>query len=123
MSSGVFQTVGYLATYDTEVHPIRVQPETLAASINSVTNSAAATPITNQVSALVSRGRRSLGLVARTVTLRSPATGQPTGYKADSITRIPALTEAFYNEAIRGRTCTYLGVAFTVVGRSPEKAS
>jgi len=123
MSAGVFTNTLYRASYGdgTAVHPIRVQPETIAAAIGATTNAAPTTAQTNPIQARVSGSKRSIGLIARSVTLQAPATGQPTGYKALGVTRIPALTQAFYDAATKGVTCTYLGVAFTVVSRSLER--
>lgn len=122
MSAGAFTISRYAASYDTEIHPIRVQPETLAAAIGATTNAAPTGSVTNPISAVVSRGRRARGLIPRTVALRAPATGQPDGYLPNGITVIPALQESFFNAAIAGVNVTYLGSTFTVAFRSPELA-
>jgi len=123
MSAGVFSLVGYTANYDADqIHPIRVQPETIAAAIAGTTNAAPAGAVTNPISAVISLNRGSLGLRPRYVVLQAPLTGQPDGYAPGGITRIPALQEAFWTAAIKGVTCTYLGVAFTVISREPERA-
>jgi len=127
MSAGVFTKTKYAASYGggTEIHPIRVQPETITCTVNSVANSAPAGAVTNPISALVTRGRRAKGLIVRTVTLRAPATGQPTGYKPLGLTTIPCLTEAFFNAcaaATDATTVSYLGVTgFTVSYVSDER--
>lgn len=120
MSAGAFVRARYGASYALEVHPIRVQPETLAATIGGTVNAAPAGAITNPISARASGSKRSLGLNARKVQLAAPATNPPAGYQAGGVTSIPALGEAFYNLAIKGTTCTYLGAAFTVVSRTTE---
>lgn len=123
MSAGVFTRSKYEATYGTppnQIHPIRVQPETIAAEIDSTPNDPPTGDITVPISAIISRGKRAKGLIPRIVTLQLPATGQPTGYKAGSIVRIPALTPAFYAAATPGAECTYLGVTCTVVSASNE---
>lgn len=125
MSAGVFVRSSYAASYSTTpvfLHPILVQPETLTAQIGAVINAAPTTGTDNPISAVTSRNKRQRGLIPRTVTLQAPATGQPTGYKPLGYTVIPALTEAFYNVAIKGAICDYLGIDFTVVSRSPELA-
>lgn len=123
MSAGAFEIAVYSATYEVgETHPILVQPETRAASIGSVTNAGVDAAPSNPISARVTGSRRGIGLFARTVTLRLPATDQPAGYLPLSRIRIPALTETFWNAAIRGATCTYLGVNCDVVGRAREEA-
>lgn len=120
MSAGAFVISRYEASYAANIHPIRVQPETTAASIGGTDNDPPAGVVNNPISVVVSRGRRSRGLIPRTVTLRAPATGQPAGYLALGLTTIPALTEAFFTAATAGAEVTYLGATFTVVGRSPE---
>ena len=105
MSAGSFTTAKYEAAYNTvaaQVHPIRVQPETLEASIDSVTNDQTSANLTSPISAVISRGVRAKGLRPRTVTIQFPATGQPSGYKAGGTTVIPALTGEFYSAAIVG---------------------
>lgn len=122
MSAGAFEISRYQASYNggTEIHPIKIQPETLLAEINGVANDAPTGALTNPISASVSKGKREYGLCARFVTLRAPATGQPTGYEPRGLTKIPALTTAFFDEANRGVTCTYLGASFTVVSSTQE---
>lgn len=120
MSAGLFVRSKYFCTDTGSIHPIRVQPETVSAAIGSSTNAAPTGAIANNISARVSGGRRSLGLTARRVNLQSPATAQPTGYKPSGITSIPALQEAFFNAAVKGATCNYLGAAYTVVSRTQE---
>jgi len=122
MSAGAFVRSRYAASYETTaIHPIRVQPETALASIGGTANAAPAGAISNPIQARVGGGRRQIGLQARSITLEAPTTGQPAGYAPGGITRIPALTEAFYNLAAKGVTCTYLGAAFQVVSRSAER--
>lgn len=114
MSSGAFSKSKYAASYGdgTNIHPIRVQPETITCSVNSVANTAPTGAVTSPISALVSRGRRARGLIVRTVTLRADATTPPTGYKPGGLTTIPCLTTAFFNAcaaATDTTTVSYLG--------------
>lgn len=122
MSAGTFVRSRYAANYGagTSIHPIRVQVETVGAAIGGTTNNPPVGAVNNPISARSSNGRRSLGLTPRFVTLQAPATGAPTGYQPGGTTRIPALTDTFFNAAATGVTCTYLGAAFIVVSRSPE---
>jgi hypothetical protein len=124
MSAGNFLRSRYAASYGagTAIHPIRVQPETLAASIGGTTNDPPEGAISNPISASVSRGKREKGLKPRTISIQFPATGQPTGYKASGTTVIVGLTIEFWNLAIPGAVINYLGVACTVIGRSAEEA-
>lgn len=125
MSAGIFITTKYTATYGggINIHPIRAQPETLVATHTGTANAAPVGAATSPISARSSTGRRALGLLPRSVTLKAPATGQPTGYKPEGITRIPCLTEAFYNKCLKGTIVSYLGVNWIVVGVSPERVS
>jgi len=121
MSAGAFTRSRYQASYDNDmIHPIRVQPETEDAASNLVFNQPPSGSANSPISARVSGGKRTLGLTARRIILEAPSSGQPSGYLAKGITSIPALNIAFYNAATKGSVCTYLGVEFNVVGRSPE---
>lgn len=118
MSAGAFQ----VSKYETDagaIHPIRVQPETLAAAIGETANTAPDGETDGEGSASVGRGRRANGINARLVRLKFGNT-PPAGYLANGTTTIPALTPEFYDAATRGATGTYLGAAVTVSGRSPE---
>lgn len=122
MSAGPFLLTFYEASYlSTAIHPIRVQEETIAAVIGTVGNTPPAGPATNPIQARVSGGRRTIGLLARLIRLRLPATGQPTGYKPSSILTIPALNLEVFTAATKGAEADYLGVTCTVVGRSAER--
>lgn len=124
MSAGIFSFVFYQASYAALTHPIRVQPETLLASTGSpaVTNITAAGPATNRISARATGSKRAIGLVARRVTLSLTSATPPAGYKAGSITTIPALTTAFFAACTPNATVTYLGATWRVVGTIAEIA-
>lgn len=122
MSAGAFTFTVYTASYaDGAAHPIRVQPETLAATAGGIANAAAdGVDANNPISAMVSASKRSLGLHARTVTLELTGT-PPTGYKVGSRVRIPCLTEGFYDAvAIKGTPVTYLGTTWRTSYVTPE---
>lgn len=127
MSSGLFQITAYNASYDAaQVHKIKVQPETLALSVGSVVNSAPTVLPTSPISAMVSKSKRSLGLHAATVTLKSTATtASPAGYAVGSITTIPLLNESIRSAVASATSATavsYLGVTtWKIYGYSPEK--
>lgn len=120
MSAGEFQR----AVYETDAGnfaSVRVQPETLAAEIDGVTNAEATGSVNQEARAQVSKGKRTIGINCRTVTLRFTGT-PPTGYSGDPVT-IPALTPAFYaacNPNSETATGTYLSAPVEAVGRSPE---
>ena len=118
MSSGPFSPSKYQTDQNNIVN-IKVQPETLDASIGGQTNTSATGSLTAGFpSAKVSGTNRTIGISARTVSIKLTAT--LSGYKNDSTLKIPALTQAFYNACQVGATGTYLGTACRVVGRSPE---
>lgn len=118
MSAGAFEISKY-QTNEGNVHPIRIQPETLAAAIGATTNAAPAAEADGEGSASVSKGRRANGINARLVRLRFTA-APPAGYQANGTITIPALLPAFYDAAKKGAEATYLGTACVVSGRSPE---
>lgn len=100
---------------------VKVQPETLAAVMDGVTNAAGAGPVNQEASASVSSGKRTIGVNCRTVTLRWTGDA-PDGYSGDDVV-IPALTPAFYEACdpnAVGVTGTYLESGVIPVGRSPE---
>lgn len=125
MSAGAFVRSRYAASYlGTAIHPIKVQPETIAASIVGTpanTNAAPTGAGTNPISAQVSRSTRALGLHARLISLRISGT-PPTGYSSGSTVRIPGLNVAFFQACqLPGAQVTYLGTTWNVVGTRSEE--
>lgn len=118
MSSGAYLNSKYQSDSG-NVYPIRVQPETTSATINSVANAAPAGAIDQEVSAKVSKGNRGIGVKPRSVTVRW--TAAPDGYEPTSLIRIPILTQTVYNGITKGQTVSYLGASGTVVSKSPER--
>lgn len=122
MSAGLFTKTFYQADYATPapIHPIKVQPETTEATCGAATNASVATATTNPIQCSVSRGRRSIGLIARILYLQLTGT-PPTGYAPGSRTKIPALTTEFYNTALQPEAeVNYLGTTWKVIGSSAE---
>lgn len=123
MSAGAFVRSKYQASYDTDqIHPIRVQPETIALAEDGAptnTNAAPTTDITNPISAIVSKGRRGLGLHPRKFNLQLTGT-PPATYITGSKVSIPILTTTFYNSIAVGSDVTYLGTTWQVISKSPE---
>lgn len=117
MSAGAFVRSKYEAN-DGTIHPIKIQPETLAANLGGA-NAAPAADTDSDISARVTGGNRELGLRARSVSIKFTAAA-PDGYKADQVYRIPILTPARWDSITTNTTGTYLGVACQVVGKSPE---
>jgi hypothetical protein len=118
MSAGSFTRSRYEADSG-EIHPVRVQPETILASIGGSANAAPTGTVTNGISARVSGSSRRFGLRCRSVTLRWTG-AVPEGYEDDGFVRIPILTPAVYNAISRGSTGTYLTLPVEVVGKTPE---
>lgn len=118
MSAGNFSNSKYEADSGT-IYRIKVQPETVSASIGGA-NTAPAGTIDGEGSARVGGGNRQYGIKARSVTIRFTAT-PPDGYAENQTYRVPILTPTRYNAINIGTTGTYLGVACEVVGKNPER--
>lgn len=124
MSAGTFIRSRYQASYGggTAIHPIRVQPETIAFDAGSDTNDPPSGAINNPISAKISLSSRGLGLRPRFVTIQLPSTSTPpTGYRAGSITKIPILTPGVFASLAPGDEVTYLGVPWSVVSTTAEE--
>lgn len=116
MSAGSFVIAAYVASYALEtVHPIRVQPETIAAQ-PVVPDAAPTSPI----SAHVSGSKRSIGLIPRKVTLRDDILAPPDGYEPSGRLTIPILDPDAWNGITKGSSLNYLGIDMVVVSKSPE---
>jgi len=122
MSAGAFVYSSYEANYGagTSIHPIKVQPETIAAAIGATDNAAGGT-VNNPISASVSGSRRGMGLFARLVRARITGT-PPDGYSANSTITIPALNVAFFTAAVKGAELDYLGTTWEITGTTVEEA-
>lgn len=125
MSAGAFTRANYQASYNpAAIHPIRVQPETLALSVtvggSTVTNTGSASALTTPTSVRVGGGRRRRGVNARLIRIQFSGT-PPTGYKAGSTITLPAINPALL-AAPNGATGTYLGAAIVVIGTTPESS-
>lgn len=125
MSAGVFISSKYRATYGsgTNVHPIKIQPETTGLQFGAEINVPPVEDATSPISAVVSNSRRSIGLTPRKVSFRflsdTPQSGR---YKAGSVISLPWLV-AIPSTFIKGLQGTYLGEAVELVSVSPERVS
>lgn len=122
MSQGQFQYSKYETDEGDDIHPIRIQPETLTLQVNGATNTAPAGDKTSQISANATGSLRQNGLNARRVRIRF-GDDPPQGYKPNSIITLPVLRKAAYDTMIekgRGEAGTYQGAAVTLVGWSGE---
>lgn len=117
MSQGAFLETKYQAD-NGDVHPIRVQPETVAASLGTA-NIAPTGAVTIDLFATARKSKRSYGVGARTARLRFTG-AVPDGYKPGQVLTVPVLTIAVYNGLTRASTITYLGQPAALVGKSAE---
>lgn len=117
MSAGQFARSRYQAN-NGDIHPIRVQPETLLANIGAV-NAAPTASVDVPLFARARKSRRAFGLGARSV--RVQFTGQPpTGYAENQVLTIPILTQAVFNQITVDQAGTYLSSPIVVIGTSEE---
>lgn len=120
MSAGAFERSRYEAD-NGDIHAIRVQPETLAATFGGTANAAPADPVDQQTSARVGGGNRKYGVKARAVSVTWTG-APPSGYEPDELLRIPILTPDLYDSITPNSTVgTYLGANIIVVGKLPER--
>lgn len=118
MSAGAFVRSFYTDD-DADVHPIRVQPETLEATFDGTANTAPAGPATSNISAQVTGSRRGLGLFARYVTVVFTAT-PPAGYAVGQRYKIVVPSLTVYNGINVNDTAEYLETAAQVISKTPE---
>lgn len=121
MSAGAFADSKYQASAEngSGIHYIRVQPETLALTVDSVSNTAPTGAVSSQLSATVSGSTRRRGLHAAKIRFRF-TTELPDGYLAGSILALPALNKEILAKVKKGIAGTYLGKAIICVGKSAE---
>lgn len=118
MSAGPFVNSAY-EDDEGNVYNIRVQPETLLATLSAV-NAGASGAITMPISARARGSKRMIGVSARTVRVRFSAT-PPTGYSPRSVVSIPVLTPAVYNATNNKTTgLIYLSSPVEFVGKTAE---
>lgn len=118
MSAGEFSRAFYELD-NGNIAPIRVQPETLAATFEGTVNASAAGPATTDCFAQARKSKRSYGIGARTVSIEWTAAA-PDGYDARGSLTIPVLLPATFDGITIFSTGTYLGAGFTVIGKSGE---
>lgn len=119
MSAGPFLVSKYTANSGT-IHPIKVQPETAAATFATIANA----PPTASTTAGAFRARtggspKAYGLKARYAVIRFTAT-PPAGYSASASYRIPILTKTVWDGITDGQVAQYLSVAAVVTTKGDE---
>lgn len=120
MSAGAFESGKYEAN-NGNIYAVRVQPETKALTLAETANAYPSGAVDQKGRfPLNLGGKRRKPFSARSVSIRFTAT-PPTGYKANSIIRLPIFTQTLYDLITANSTTgTYLGVAVEVVGKSAE---
>lgn len=98
----------------------RIQPETQDLVLGAASNEPGGATVTLPLRVSLSRNRNSLGVLARTVTLRW-VSDVPTGYAPSGVLVVPILSKALWDAVDPGVTTgTYLGGTVRVVGKNPE---
>lgn len=121
MSAGAFLLSKYEAD-NSQILPVRIQPETAALNVGGGANAAPTGAVTPGATfARVSGGNRRYGTRCRSVTIRFTG-ALPPGYEAGRLLRLPVLTQARYNGITVGGSGAYLGQPIIVVGKSAERS-
>lgn len=120
MSSGRFTNSVYEDDNGT-LRPIRIQPETLAATIGGTANAApAGTPAAGIPRVKLSAGRREFGVYARRVSCTWDEGLAPAGYDERTPFSIIVLNPTVFSGAPLGGAVDYLGGTATIVGKASE---
>ena len=117
MSQGRILPTFYLSD-DGEVHPIRIDEQTAAATINGEANTPAAGPATSRIRYLVRAGNRRKVPRARGVYF-SWVDARPTGY-VGSGGSLPVFSPTVWGDIVEGAVGTYLGVPINITGKYSE---
>jgi len=119
MSAGPFTRTFYQS--DTGlIHPVRLQPETLLATVEGQALDPVTGPTTSSISAQVTGSRRGLGLFARYITVAFTGT-PPTGYSAGQTYRLTVCDPAIYDAINVLDEGLYLTAVIQVVSKTPER--
>lgn len=124
MSTGAFVESSYANGLNGDIHPIRIQPETLTLNIGGTANAAPAGAINSELRAFSSSRRRRGAVNARKVGLLITA-GGVNEYEVGSTLYVPVLqpeTLAAYLLPA-GQTGTYNGATVRVIGSSAERVN
>jgi len=124
VSAGKFDLDGKYESDEGNVYRCRPQPETKAMAINTSINAYPAGSITAGLGSItLTKSKRSLGVIPRTVTVRLTAdgTGSTGDYEGDGTSHVVVVFDPvkFTGYAI-GETGTYLGIACVLDFKSPE---
>lgn len=119
MSAGAFTQTFYEALSG-DIHVVKVQPETLAASFSGIANDAPAGPATSNFWAKISKGNTEYGLRPRAVRFRWDAGQTPAGYQEGQTQIIHVMQNNVFNGITVNSVATYLGGTGTITGKLPE---
>jgi len=124
MSAGKFDLDGKYESDAGNVYRCRPQPETKALALDSVTNAYPSGAVTAGLgSVTLTKSKRSLGVIPRTVTVRLTAngTGEQGDYEGEGTSHVVVVFNptAYAGYAI-GDAGTYLGIACVLDFKSPE---
>lgn len=122
MSAGIFEA-GKYQTAAGDIFACRAQPETKALSIQNTANAYPQGDVDQPFPIRLRVGKRSRGLIPRTVTVRFTA-APPAGYLADGDHVVPVFQQSVWDTYTQtpDREGTYLGVDCKVVGFYPPKS-
>ena len=122
MSTGSFVNTRYEDGANGDIHPIRVQPETLTLDITGTTNPAPTGNINSERRAFVSSRRRRGAVCARLIGLKVTNSG-PNEYLEGSTLYVPILRPTTYATLLGklGQSGTYNGATVEVIGSSGER--
>jgi len=124
VSAGKFDLAGKYESDEGNVYRCRPQPETKAMSLDSVDNAYPAGTITAGLgSVTLTKSKRSLGVIPRTVTVRLTAdgVGEQGDYEGEGTSHVVVVfNPTVYAGYAIGDTGTYLGIACVLDFKSPE---
>ena len=124
MSAGKFDLNGKYQSDADNVYRAKPQPETAGLSLGGVANAYPAGTITPGLGSItLTKSKRSLGVIPRTVTVRFTAdgTGATSDYEGEGTSQVVVVfNPTVYAGYEIGDTGTYLGIACVLDFKSPE---
>lgn len=118
MSAGDFGRFKYECD-NGDVCPVRLQPETLAATFDGAANAEPAGPINMATFAKVNKTSREYGIRPRYVTGEWDG-APPADYSATGTVKIAVMTRGVWDAILPFSAMAYLGGTVTVTGKTPE---
>ncbi len=124
MSAGKFDLDGKYESDQGNVYRCRPQPETKGLALGGVANAYPTGVVTAGLgSVTLTKSKRSLGVIPRTVTVRLTAngTGEQGDYEGEGSSHVVVVfNPAVYSDYAIGATGTYLGIACVLDFKQPE---